>query len=136
VQRDPEAKEGTAWPEVAAWITADRADAGETAVVYGHLRFHGRATAEVIATAYPEAFAGMTDATLARSAADAGTLWAERTPIADSSARLDGAQRTYLIGSEVQHDLEDQALVIDRAGFTEIERVRIGHVVIVRFDRG
>jgi mannosyltransferase len=135
-QRDPEAKEGTAWPAVAAWIAADRADAGEAAVVYGHLRFHGRATAEVIAQAYPGAFAGMTDATLARSAADAGSLWAERTPIADSSARLDGAQRTYLIGSEVQHDLEDQALVIDQAGFTETERVRIGHVVIVRFDRG
>lgn len=136
VQRGPESKEGTAWPEVAAWIAADRADAGSTAVAYGHLRFHGRATSEVIATAYPAAFAGMTDLTLTRSAADAGALWAERAPLAERTDGLDGAQRAYLIGSEVQHDLEDQAGVIDRAGFTETERVRIGHVVIVRFDRG
>ncbi len=136
VQRHPEAKEGTAWPEVAAWITADRADAGPAAVVYGHLRFHPRATPEVIATAYPEAFAGMTDVTIERSAVDVGALWAERAPLAASLDRLDGAQRVYLVGSEVQHDLEDQAGLVDRAGFSETERVRIGHVVIVRLDRG
>ncbi|GMA29314.1 glycosyltransferase family 39 protein [Arenivirga flava] len=136
VQRHPEAKEGTAWPEVAAWVSADRADAMATAVVYGHLRFHPRATPEVIATAYPDPFAGLTDVTLERSAVDAGTLWAERAPLAASLDRLDDAQRVYLIGSEVQHDLEDQARLVSRAGFSETERVRIGHVVIVRLDRG
>lgn len=136
VQRHPEAKEGTAWPEVAAWISADRADAEATAVVYGHLRFHPRATPEVIATAYPEAFAGMNDVTLERSAVDIGALWADRAPLAASLDRLDGAQRVYLVGSEVQHDLEDQAGLVDRAGFSESDRVRIGHVVIVRLDRG
>jgi len=90
-QRTAYAKSAGDWSGVAAAVAAG-AEPGDG--VYFTPRFKGGpdepgpSTVRQAAVAYPAAFAGLEDLTLARSAADVGQLLAEDRPLADASGRL------------------------------------------------
>ena len=110
----PDGTMGTAWSEIAAFITAERVmerDAQSRtpgsalegsrpteAIIYGPLRRHPSATTRAIAYSYPDAFAGLIDVTLRTPAAKTGALWETRHELTEA---LDpaGLDRLNLRGS-------------------------------------
>jgi mannosyltransferase len=101
-QRVPEAKESSAWGEVATLVAKERRLEGPSAndaIIYGPIRHHPKGSARNIAYAYPKAFAGLTDVTLKRPAAEIGALWESRYSLADSIERVRGHDYVWLITS-------------------------------------
>jgi mannosyltransferase len=102
-QRTVTAKQDSSWAQVARLLTTERSaePAGQRdAVVYGPLRHHPDATMQIVAEAYPAAFRRLVDLTAGASAAERGTLWQGRIPLADAHARLHGAPVIWLVTSD------------------------------------
>ncbi len=99
-QRGSEAKQHTAWSQVASLVAEKRAPGGREAIVWGPLRNHSDATSRVIRYSYPDAFAGTIDLTLRVPAAETGQLWETRYPRADVPSRLGDAAVVWLITSD------------------------------------
>jgi len=102
-QRTVTAKQDSSWAQVAELLTTERArePAGQRdAVVYGPLRNHPDATMQVVAQAYPAAFRGLVDLKAGATAAERGTLWQGRIPLADAHPRLQGAPVIWLVTSD------------------------------------
>ncbi len=137
-QRQPAAKENTAWEQVAEVIAADRASFARdvtTAIVYGPVRYHASATTRVIAYSYPDAFKGTIDVTLKTPAAEAGRLWETRRPLADSLDRLQSADVTYLVTSITGRTRATSASTLALDGWRIADEWRVADVDIVKFER-
>jgi mannosyltransferase len=98
--RMPEAKQSSAWDQVAAFMSAQRAaePAGTPeAVIWGTLGTHRVATSRVIEYSYPQPFEGLIDVTLKKPAPQTGVLWETRFLLKDVTSRLDGVPVVWLI---------------------------------------
>ncbi len=137
-QRSPGAKEHTDWGAVAALIASERQEAGadsRTALIYGTVQHHPRATSRVIAYSYPEAFVGTTDVTIETSAAESGRLWETQRPLTSSLDRLGGVDTVFLLTSRARDDTAAVTPVIAAAGWRLADITTIGDVHIVRYER-
>jgi mannosyltransferase len=132
-QRQPEARDESAWSQVADYLAADRGDA-RVAIIYGAVYGHPTATARVMAHAYPEAFADTVDVTLATPAAETGRLWETTAPLASELGRLDGVEVTYLVTS-TSRDLRAQTTsTMIAAGWVPVAGERFTHVNLIRYE--
>jgi mannosyltransferase len=133
-QRQPEARDDAAWPQVAEFIAADRGDA-EVAIIYGTVYGHPTATARVMAYAYPGPFADTVDATIVTSAAESGRLWETTAPLASTLDRLADVEVTYLITS-TSRDLRPQTTAtMLAAGWHVASTASFTHVNVIRYER-
>lgn len=137
-QRAPRAKERTDWGAVAALIDSERQAAGpssRTAMIFGSVQYHPRATARVISYGYPDAFVDITDVTLATSAAASGKLWETQNPLISSLDKLTGIDVVYLLTSRTRDDTVAVTTVIDDLGWRITDDTMIGDVRIVKYER-
>ncbi|WP_394770528.1 glycosyltransferase family 39 protein [Lacisediminihabitans sp.] len=104
-QRAPEAKQESSWSDVAALVSAERANepmSTPQAVIYGPVRRHASATTRVIAVSYPDAFDGLIDVKLKTPAAETGRLWETRYPLDAVTARLDDTAVVWLVPAPIR----------------------------------
>lgn len=137
-QRSAGAKEDTDWGAVAALIASERQEAGadsRTALIYGTVQNHPRATARVISYSYPDAFVGTTDVTIETSAAESGRLWETQRPLLYSLDRLDGVDTVFLLTSRARDDTAAVTPVIAAVGWRVADETTVGDVRIVRYER-
>lgn len=141
-QRMPEAKQQSSWSEVAAFIAAERtAPSAATsvstpqAIVYGPVRKHLAATTRVIEYAYPDAFAGLIDVKLKTPAAETGTLWETRHPLADVTERLAGVDTVWLVTSTKQDWRPSITTALAAEGYAPDGAWGFTNVNVLRFTR-
>jgi len=137
-QRQPEAKENSSWSQVADLIASERAADGPgnaTAFIYGNLQRHPGATARVIAYSYPAAFADGIDATIITPAAQTAQLWETHSPIAESTARLLGADVTYLITSNARDLRGETITTLEQVGWRVVDSWNLTAVHVLKFER-
>ncbi|WP_058725482.1 glycosyltransferase family 39 protein [Curtobacterium luteum] len=137
-QRDPGAKQGARWDEVAALVARERAaePAGtRDGVFHGPLPGHANRTTEFIATTYPDAFRGMRDLTVTRPAVAIGELWAERLPVDDPAVPTDGVDRVWWVGVESRDQPRIPLAGLEHRGWHVVERHRAGGVLVVVMAR-
>jgi mannosyltransferase len=137
-QREPEAKEDSAWKAVAAHIAAERAtdDPGAvTAMLYGGVYDHPIATARVIAYSYPDAFVDTIDITLDTPAAETGRLWETTTPLADNLDRIENADVIYLVAGTSRDIRPEANEVLSQAGWRIDDAWAFTKVNVVRYVR-
>ncbi|MFJ4294580.1 hypothetical protein [Curtobacterium sp. NPDC089689] len=137
-QREPGAKQGARWDEVAALVARERAaePAGtRDGVFHGPLPGHANRTTEFIATTYPDAFRGMRDLTVTRSAVSIGELWAERLPVDDPAVPTAGVDRVWWIGVESRDQPRIPRVKLERRGWTVIATHRAGGVLVLVMAR-
>lgn len=122
-QRTAYAKSAGDWSGVAAAVAAG---SGPGDGVYFTPRFKGGpdepgpSTVRQASVAYPAAFEGLEDLTLARSAADVGQLLAQDRPLADAAGRLAELDAVWVVrrlDQPAQAVSRDDA-VLDAAGLT------------------
>ncbi|WP_423922936.1 glycosyltransferase family 39 protein [Frigoribacterium sp. 2-23] len=104
-QREPEAKDSSAWNQVADLIATQRAAEPEgttEGVVYGPVRRHPKATSRIIAEMYPAPFQGMSDFTLLKTGAENNTLWETQASLESTISATDSLDVVYLITSNKQ----------------------------------
>jgi len=102
-QRSENGKQNTSWGQIAALLSSERAPepSGQVdAAIYGPLRGHPHATMSMLALAYPQQFADLTDLKLGERAGERALLWSSRIPLADTRPRLEGAAAVWLITSD------------------------------------
>lgn len=136
--REVEAKQNTAWSTVAETVGAERAlDAPgtTTAVIWGNLKGHPRATARVVSYAYPAAFEGTVDVTLETPAAESWRLWEKRGPLAEHLDRLEGVDVTYLITSITRDRRPATTEIMQAEGFRLVSSETIADLNVLRFER-
>ena len=137
-QRQPTAKQSTAWNQVAEIVATERAsDAPGTAeaVIWGPLRKHRAATSRVIEYAYPAAFAGLVDVKLATTGAENGTLWETASPLDEVTDRFDGTSVAWLITSDKQDWRPSVAEKLAALGFRVEREWNVSTTNIVRYVR-
>lgn len=137
-QRLPEAKDNSAWSQVADLIARERAaeTVGTTdAVIFGPVRRHPTATSRVIEVAYPEAFAGMTDINLDTTGALRGTLWESIYPLSERLDVANEADVIYLITSNKRDWRGGVAARLAPLGFSITEQWKLTGVNVLRFER-
>jgi len=137
-QRLPEAKDNSAWSQVADLIARERAaeTVGTTdAVIFGPVRRHPTATSRVIEVAYPEAFAGMTDINLDTPGALRGTLWESIYPLSERLDVANEADVIYLITSNKRDWRGGVAARLAPLGFSITEQWKLTGVNVLRFER-
>ena len=137
-QRLPEAKDNSAWSQVADLIARERA--AETvgtkdAVIFGPVRRHPTATSRVIEVAYPDAFAGMTDINLETPGAERGTLWESIYPLSERLAVANEADVIYLITSNKRDWRGGVTARLATLGFSITEQWKLTGVNVLRFER-
>jgi mannosyltransferase len=131
--RQPESKEGAAWNSVAALIAAQKSPG--SAIVYGTVQKHPTATSRVIAYAYPAAFAGTVDVTIATSAADSGRLWETTRPLAESLDRVADAPDVFLVTSKSRDLRPATTATLEADGFHVVDRWSLAKVNVVKYER-
>jgi mannosyltransferase len=131
--RGPEAKESSAWAEVASVVNAEKTDA--TAIVYGNVQKHPTATARVVQYAYPNAFAGTIDATVLTPAAESGRLWETRADLSTSLDRLVDADAVLLITSDARDLIPSTTSTLGSVGWHESERFDFTWMTIVKYEK-
>ena len=137
-QREPEAKEASSWAQVADLIATERAaDAPDasTAIIYGELWGHAKATTRVIAYSYPEQFAGTVDVTIRTPAAETAQLWETRAPIARSLDRLEGTDVAYLITSTSRDLRPATTAALDGVGWHVTDEWSFTRIHVLRYAR-
>jgi len=136
-QRQPDAKQGSTWKEVAALIQEQRAEDGPvtTAMIYGPVRYHPLATSRIIADSYPNAFEGTIDVTIDTPAAERSELWETRNRLDQSLDRLGGSDVAYLVTSVKQDQRESTTKMLATIGWSSTDEWNSGDTNVVRFER-
>jgi len=138
-QRIVEAKSQTSWSEVAAGLTAHRAqldDNGGAAIIYGPVLGHPSATSRVIEYAYPSAFANTTDVTLGIPAPETGQLWETHRSLGSSISRMQSDDVAYLVTSTKQDRRPSTLAQLRSLGWHETNQWHYTGVNVVRYVRG
>ena len=94
-QRTGTAKSHSDWKYAAAVIDG-RAEPGDV-VVFGKLADKEKQTTRKMAIAYPNAFDGLRDITLRRSAVERQALWPSTRPLAAVTGDIHDARRVWLV---------------------------------------
>jgi mannosyltransferase len=137
-QRQSEAKEDSSWSQVADLIASERAAAAPdttTAIVYGTVQYHPKASARVMAYSYPDAFAGTVDVTLGIPAAETAQLWETRFPLASRLDRLDGVDAVYLITSDSRDQRPQTTETLERDGWRVADTWDLTDVHVLKYER-
>ncbi|WP_139200541.1 glycosyltransferase family 39 protein [Curtobacterium sp. MMLR14_010] len=137
-QRTPTAKDGSTWAAAAQVLTDGRAaepPGTRDAIWYGPLPRHPNRTTEFVAAAYPDAFAGMRDLSLRRSAVSLGQLWAERSDVRDPLPSTDDVDRIWFVGQRTDDEPRLLQRQLRAAGWTVTQRWFTGKFVILKADR-
>lgn len=137
-QRMPDSKEYSSWAAVASALAADRAEDGPRStagILYGTVVRHPTATTRVIEYAYPEAFAGTVDITLAVPAAYTGRLWETTNTLDESLGRLTGVDVVYLLTSTARDPRGPISDTLDSVGWRLVSTQTVGLVDILRYER-
>jgi mannosyltransferase len=138
-QRSPEGKQSSSWGEVAALIASERAaePSGQVdAAIYGPLRNHPDANMAMLALAYPQQFAGLTDLKAGTSAGDLGTLWAGRVPLADARDQIDGTRVVWMITSDKRDWRPGVSAQLATWGYHHDAEWHFTGINVVRYIRG
>lgn len=138
-QRQPEARDGASWSQVADWLSADRAADGPgtlAAMVYGNVYGHPSATTRVIEYAYPDAFRGTLDMTLETPAAVSGQLWETTAPLEDRLFRASYASVIYLVTSTSRDQREAVTATLAEDGWVIDDSASFTGVNVVKYERG
>ncbi|MCJ0700676.1 hypothetical protein FRIG_05945 [Frigoribacterium faeni] len=137
-QRQPEAKDRSAWNQVAALVARERADepAGtEEGLVFGPVRRHPKATSRIIQDTYPDAFAGMSDFTLETPGAETDGLWEVQHPLGDVLDRTDGLDVVWLITSDRQDWRPRVTEQLASKGFRLDQEWNLTRTNVLRYER-
>jgi mannosyltransferase len=136
--RAPDAKDGAQWQEIAAAVETGRASeprGSYDVAVYGALPKRTAVTTRLIANAYPSAFSGMGDLTLAKTATEKGTLWDDAVPLGERISKLGTADFVWVVGSHAAHSASEATPLLVKEGFTIDLRETVGGADILRFAR-
>jgi mannosyltransferase len=136
-QRQPEAKDRSAWNQVAALVARERADepAGtEEGLVFGPVRRHPKATSRIIQDTYPDAFRGMSDFTLETPGAETDGLWEVQHPLGDVLDRTDDLDVVWLITSDRQ-DWRPRVTELASKGFRLDREWNLTRTNVLRYER-
>jgi mannosyltransferase len=137
-QRQTEHTTGSHWRDVAAYIAEERADlpdeGGVDGVYHGPLPGHPIRTTEYVSSAYPDAFVGLRDLTLVRSAADVGELWADRLS-PEARLPLTGVGRVWYVGARTSEQPTAMRDRLEARGWEEESRKRIDDFYVITFTR-
>jgi mannosyltransferase len=143
-QRSPEGKQSSSWGEVAALIASERAaeppgiggSRQVDAAIYGPLRNHPDADMAMLALAYPQQFAGLTDLKAGESAGDLGKLWAGRIPLAETHDRLEGTRVVWMITSDKRDWRPGVSAQLAAWGYHHDAEWHFTGINVVRYLRG
>jgi mannosyltransferase len=130
-QRIPDAKQDSTWSAVAALVEKEKT--ANTAIIYGPLRYHRAATTRVIEYAYPGAFTGTTDVTIATPASQTGTLWETHLPLERSLYRLGDSTTAFLITSVKQDRRPSTLAALGERGWRLDQSWTFGDVNVVEY---
>lgn len=132
-QRQPIGKGSDAAAAAAYVESVDSRHLSDTVgVLWGDLLRFPDGTARIVQYGYPGPFAEMSDLTLAKSAAEAGTLWEQTRPLTVND--LDGIDAVWLIASSLDSRPDDlKLLALD--GFTAADKQSFYQLEAVRFVR-
>lgn len=137
-QRASQGKTGTHWHDVSAYISAERGrlpdDGGADGIYYGPLPRHTIRTTEYVSSSYPNAFEGMRDLTITRTAAVVGQLWAERLP-AEATPPLDGIDRVWYVGAQTSVQPAALQAQLEAQGWKQESRKEIYDFSVITFTR-
>lgn len=137
-QRQPTAKDVSAWDQVADLVATERAAEPEgtrEGIVYGPVRRHPAATSRIIEYTYPDAFRGMEDFTLETPAAETGRLWEDQHPLEDVLDRTDDLDVVWLVTSDRQDWRPRVTELLASKGFTLDEEWQVPRTNVLRFAR-
>ncbi|ROP75819.1 mannosyltransferase [Frigoribacterium sp. PhB107] len=137
-QRQPEAKDSSAWDQVADLVAGERAaEAPGTreGVVFGPVRRHPKATSRIIQDTYPEAFRGMSDFTLETPGYETDGLWETQYPLGDVLDRTDDLDVVWLITSDKQDWRPRVTEQLGSVGFTLDEEWGLTRTNVLKFTR-
>ena len=137
-QRQPTAKDVSAWDQVADIVAAERASepAGtREGIVWGPVRRHPAATSRIIEYTYPDAFRGMDDFTLETPADETGRLWEDQYPLEDVLDRTDDLDVVWLVTSDRQDWRPRVTELLASKGFTLDEEWQVPRTNVLRFER-
>ena len=137
-QRQPTAKDVSAWDQVADLVAAERATEPEgtrEGIVYGPVRRHPSATSRIIQYTYPDAFRGLDDLTLETPAAETGGLWEEQYDLEEVLDRVDDLDTVWLVTSDKQ-DLRPRVTeLLASKGFSLDEQWQLPRTNVLLYRR-
>jgi mannosyltransferase len=134
-QRGQQAKQNTAWSQVASLVAAERSPDIRTAIIWGPLRHHVDATSRVIEYSYPDAFTDTIDVSLRMPAAETGQLWETRYPLADVTSRLDGVAEVWLITGDTPDWRPKVTATLDALGYHVDAQWLFSGTTVLRYSR-
>ncbi|WP_209561410.1 hypothetical protein [Frigoribacterium sp. PvP032] len=137
-QRQPEAKDSSAWDQVADLVAGERATEApgtREGVVFGPVRRHPKATSRIIQDTYPEAFRGMSDFTLETPGYETDGLWETQYPLGDVLDRTDDLDVVWLITSDKQDWRPRVTEQLGSVGFTLDEEWGLTRTNVLKFTR-
>ncbi|MFD1714402.1 hypothetical protein ACFSBZ_07975 [Amnibacterium flavum] len=136
--KQPEAKQDSSWSEVADFLAdrrAEQAKGTSEAIVYGTLRYHPLASARVTAYAYPEAFEGLRDVTLAKSLDTSGKLWETEYPLTSVVGELRDTDVVWLLTSTSRDQRPAVTTTLGGVGFVLDDEWDFEGVRVLRYVR-
>ncbi|GAB2985668.1 glycosyltransferase family 39 protein [Frigoribacterium salinisoli] len=137
-QRQPTAKDVSAWDQVADIVAAERATEPEgtrEGIVYGPVRRHPSATSRIIQYTYPDAFRGMDDLTLETPAAETGGLWEEQYDLEEVLDRVDDLDTVWLVTSDKQDWRPRVTELLATQGFSLDEQWQVPRTNVLLYRR-
>ena len=90
----------------------------------------------MIAVAYPDAFTGTVDVTLATPAAATGALWETENALPNSLQRLTDLDVVYLVTSFSRDVRPATTVTLRNAGWQVAEEWDLTRVHVLRYERG
>lgn len=136
-QRAPGAKDNANWQSIAAAVARDRgASSGlRDVAIFGPLPKRNANSSRLVAVAYPRAFYGMGDLTLARTGAESGTLWGTDDELAARLGKLSTADRIISVRATTVDWPVDLQRELERRGFRVDSDVQAGGAVVTKYVR-
>lgn len=137
-QRQPTAKDVSAWDQVADIVAAERATEPEgtrEGIVYGPVRRHPSATSRIIEYTYPDAFRGLDDLTLETPAAETGGLWEEQYDLEEVLDRVDDLDSVWLVTSDRQDWRPRVTELLASKGFTLDDQWQVPRTNVLLYRR-
>lgn len=137
-QRQPTAKDGAAWDQVANVVSEERissASSLEEGIIYGPVRRHAGATSRIISYTYPEAFTGMKDFTLQTEASETGGLWEDQYEVENVLGEVDDLDVVWLVTSDRQDWRPKVTELLDERGFTLEQEWNLSRSNVLKFSR-